>query len=187
MRDWDDMALLRAYVDWKSEVAFETLVARHITMVYSAALRQVGNPSLAQEITQVTFIILARKAPVLAKGTILPGWLFRTVRFAAANEFRTSRRRKHYEDEAHMQSMIEAENSREPDWEQIAPVLDEAIAALGNNDRDAVVLRFLEDKTLKEVGKILGVDAGAAQKRVERAVDRMRRFFTKRGIAISGI
>ena len=179
------MELLRAYALQGSERAFETLVARHVNLVYSAALRQAGNPSAAEEITQATFIILARKAATLGSSTFLPVWLLRTARYAARSEGRAAWRRQHHETEAHMESIIQAEPATGRDWEQIAPVLDEALAALGEKERRAVVLRFFQQKSLEEVGRALGIDTGTAQKRVWRAVDKLRRFFVKRGVALS--
>src|SRR6266702_4303903 len=168
----DDMELVGAYVTQKSEMAFETLVARHIDMVYSAALRQVYDPHIAEEITQATFTILARKAATLRQGTILSAWLFRTARFAAMAELRATIRRQRHEKEAQIQSMLQSETPTNYDWDQVAPLLDEAIAQLGERDRNAVVLRFLQQQPLKDVGVALRIDAKTAQKRVSRAVER---------------
>src|ERR1700679_2336569 len=141
----DDMALLREFADGQSERAFETLVARHIHLVHSAALRQVGDPHLAEEITQAVFIILARKAESLGPKTILPAWLCRTARYTAANALTIQRRRERREQEAHMQSIPNEMNA--PDaWNQIAPLLEPALAELGEKDHDAVVLRFFEGR-----------------------------------------
>src|SRR3974377_719479 len=93
MQVMEDMELLREYARRHSEQAFSTLVSRHIDLVYSAALRHVGNHHQAEEVTQAVFVILARKAASLRSGTILPGWLFRTARLTAANYVRTEMRR----------------------------------------------------------------------------------------------
>src|SRR5689334_4424121 len=126
MRLLDDAELLAAYATQRSEEAFATLVERHVSLVYSSALRQVRDPHLAEEITQVVFIILAQKAGRMGRETILPGWLCRTARFAACNALKAERRRQHREQEAHMNSLL---NEPEPEvWPQLAPLLDEAVA-----------------------------------------------------------
>src|SRR5207249_3644831 len=99
----DDIELLRRYAKLKSEEAFAALVSRHINMVYSVALRNVGNAHQAEEITQAVFIILAKKSASLRQGTILSGWLYQTARLTAANYWKTEIRRTHREQEAHMQ------------------------------------------------------------------------------------
>ncbi len=179
----DDMQLLQEYARGNSEEAFETLVSRHINLVYSAALRRVGNPHQAEEITQAVFVILARKAPRLSRATVLSGWLYQTARLTAANFLRTENRRRHREQEAHMQTVV---NEPGPElWKQIGPVLDEAMAHLSETDRNAIVLRFFEGKPLKEVGAALGTTDDAAKMRVNRAVEKLRAFFLKRGITLS--
>lgn len=176
----DDKTLLSEYVRSNSEEAFAALVSRHINLVYSVALRQVGNAHLAEEITQVVFIILARKAGSLSPKTILPGWLCRTARYASANALTIQRRKIHREQDAYMQS---SSNETELDiWQQIAPLLDGAMAQLGEKDHNAIVLRFFKGQNLKDVGLALGTSEDAAKKRVNRAVEKLRKIFTKRGV-----
>ena len=177
----DDMALLRQYAASNSEEAFAALVSRHLNLVYSVALRQVRDPHFAQEITQAVFIILARKADKLSPHTVLPGWLCRTARYASANALTRQRRRQHREQEAHMQSIL---NESESDaWTHIAPLLDGAMEQLGKKDHDALVLRFFEGRSLNEVGLALGASEDAAKKRVSRALEKLQKFFTKRGVS----
>ncbi len=178
------MTLVREYAARNSEPAFETLVRRHVSLVYSVALRQAGNPAQAEEITQAVFLILARKAARLRPDTVLAGWLHETARFASASFLRGEQRRRHREQEAYMQSKLQ-ESSADPAWEQLAPLLDEAIGQLGKVDRNAVVLRFFQDKSVREIAAALNVHESAAQKRLNRAVEKLRAYFLKRGVAIS--
>jgi RNA polymerase sigma factor (sigma-70 family) len=180
----DDITLLREFARNNSEEAFAALVTRHVNLVYSVALRSVRDPHLAGEITQAVFIVLARKADSLGDKTILPGWLCRTARYASANELTIQRRRQHREQEAYMQSILnEAEPMHEKTWNQIAPLLDGAMEKLGQKDHDALVLRFFENKTFAEVGATLGASEDAAKMRVNRALEKLRKFFTKRGVS----
>ena len=180
-----DMELVRQYAGHHSESAFEALVSRHINLVYSAALRQVRDPQLAQEITQAVFIILARKAGSLSPKTILSGWLYRTTRYTAANVLRSEAGRHRREQEAHMQSNIDPSPS-ESAWCELSPLLDEAMERLGQTDRNAIILRYFENKSLQEVGTALGMQERAAQKRVSRSLEKLRAFFNKRGVVLSG-
>ena len=178
----DDMELLQEYARRNSEQAFAALVSRHINLVYSVALRQTGAAHLAEEITQTVFIILARKASSLGSKTILAGWLCRTARYASANVLTVQRRRQNREQEAHMQSVL---NEPESDaWTKISPLLDGALEHLGEKDHNAIVLRFFEGKDLKQVGAALGTGEDAAKMRVHRALEKLRGYLTKRGVAL---
>jgi RNA polymerase sigma factor (sigma-70 family) len=184
MPELDDIELLAQYARDHSEAAFAALVTRHVNLVYSTALRNAGNPHAAEEITQAVFIILAGKARSLSPQTVLSGWLYQTARLTAANFLRTEIRRQNREQEAYMQSLL---NEPEPNvWPQIAPLLDAAMAGLGEKDRNAVVLRFFENKSLGEVGRALGASEDAAKMRVNRALEKLRKFFYKRGVTLSG-
>src|SRR5262245_62151621 len=171
----DDAQLLRRYAEAGSESAFSELVSRHIDLVYSAALRQVGGDShLAQDVAQTVFADLARKARTVSGQRVLTGWLYQATRFASSKVIRTERRRANREKEAAaMQELASDAN-----WEQLRPVLDEAMGRLSSKDRDAVLLRYFERKELSAVGDALGTSEEAARKRVGRALERLRRYLT---------
>ena len=182
MQPTDDSVLLRQYVENHSDEAFAALVARHINLVYSVALRCVGDSHQAEEVAQAVFILLAKKAAQLRHDKALSSWLFQTTRLTASNFIRGETRRHRREQEAHMQSVL---NDPESDvWPRIAPLLDDAVAGLNEKDRDAIVLRFYEGRSLREVGAVLGASEAAAEKRVSRAVERLREFFAKRGVTV---
>lgn len=184
MPEADDIQLLRNFAEQRSEAAFAELVRRHVNLVYSCAFRQTGNAHQAEEITQAVFIILARKAASLGRKTILSGWLYQTARLTAANFLRTERRRVFREQEAHMQALLN-DPPTDDAWPRIAPLLDGAMAELGARDRDAVVLRFFNEKSLAEVGVALGTSEDAAKMRVSRALEKLRKLFLRRGVSLT--
>ena len=179
----EDLTLVREFAATRSERAFAALVERHIGLVHSAARRQAGDDHLAEEITQAVFIILARKAASLGPETVLAAWLYRATRYAAADALKSRRRRAAREQKAYMQSTLnEPENDA---WTQLAPLLDDAMAELGETDRAALVLRYFENKTAREIAKALRMEESAAQKRVARALDKLRARFVKRGVTLT--
>jgi RNA polymerase sigma factor (sigma-70 family) len=178
----EDSELLREYVANKSEPAFRALVERHVDMVYATALRQVQEAHLAEEATQAVFIALAQKAPTLSSATILAGWLFRAAQFAGAKAQRTEARRKHWEHQAAQMEPLTADG--ESAWDQIAPHLNDALNQLKEPDRDALILRFFERKSIAQVGSALGTTESATKMRIARALEQLRGIFQARGIAL---
>ena len=175
-----DAQLLRDYAEAKSEDAFTELVRRHLNLVYSAALRQVHAPQLAEEISQSVFVDLAGAAKRLQPNTVLTAWLYQVTRRTAIDVIRRESRRQARERLAvEMAAMNTA-----ADWNHIAPLLEDAMEALNETDRAAILLRYFENKSLREVGQNLGTSDDAAQKRVNRAVERLRELFAKRGVAV---
>src|SRR5882672_3701633 len=176
-----DLELLARYTRHHAEDAFTEIVRRHLDLVHSAAFRQVRSPQLAEEVAQATFINLARHAHRLAPDTLLTAWLYQVTRREAIDVVRREARRQLREQIA---SEMNTMNTSAPDWTHVEPLLDEAMHALDDTDRTAVLLRYFENKSLREVGATLGTSDDAAQKRVSRAVERLREFFSKRGVAI---
>ncbi len=176
------MNLVREFATSGSEAAFAGLVERHINLVYSVALRRLGNPHEAEEVAQVVFIILARKAGSLSPKTVLSGWLYQAAQLTAANFRRAQMRRQHREQEAFMQFTQESESHA---WHQLSPFLADAMSRLRQKEREAIVLRFFEKRTVAEVAIALGLGVTAPQKRLKRATDKLRNFLSCRGIQVS--
>jgi RNA polymerase sigma factor (sigma-70 family) len=182
----EDAELLRLYAADHSEDAFAELIQRHVDLVYSAALRRVGGDRhRAEDVTQQVFAELARQAKGLATHPALVGWLYTTTRRAALRAIRTEQRRAAREQEANAMNELLRESPPEPDWDRLRPVLEDAMDELGETDRHAVLLRYFQNRSLRDVGSALGLNENAARMRVDRAVDKLRDVLRKRGVATS--
>src|SRR5271170_779844 len=176
-----DSELLARFARTNSEDAFAELVKRHVNLVYSAALRQVnGDGHLAKDVAQMVFTDLARKANSLSRRETLIGWLYTSAHFAAAKIVRGENRRRNREEKFMREPIFET--APEADWEKLRPTLDDAMHELKETDREAVLLRYFENRQFTEVGAKLGLNENAARMRVERALEKLRDIFTKRGV-----
>lgn len=181
-----DDELLRRYADEKSEDAFAELVRRYLDLVYSAALRQVnGDAHLAQDVAQMVFTELSRKAASLSHRPALTGWLYTCAHFCAAKAVRTERRRHSREQEAQAMQELLDDPGFEPDWEKVRPVLDRVMVELSEPDREAILMRYFEKRPLGEIGQKLGLSEDAARKRVERGLEKLRALLARRGLTTS--
>lgn len=178
MKAASDPQLLHDYVERRSEAAFAELVRRHIDLVHSVACRLVNDPHRAKDVSQGVFVALAKNARLLADHPTLSGWLYRTTRNIASQAVRTEMRRRDREQQAAMNSFPESDDS----WEEISPHLDAVLDELSASDRDAVLLRYFENRPAREMAAIIGTSVEAAQKRVNRAVERLREKLARRGI-----
>jgi RNA polymerase sigma factor (sigma-70 family) len=155
----------------------------HLNPVYSATLRESsGDGAMAEDLSKAVFTQLARKAPGLLAHPSLAGWLYTTVRHLAANLRRADQHRQRREQEAQSMNELLAEDSPNEVWQRIRPVLDEVLHELKGAEREAVVLRFLEERPLREVGARLGLNENAARMRVDRALEKLRGLLARRGI-----
>lgn len=177
-----DAELLRTYVAQSANASLAALVERHVNLVYSVARRHVSSSQLAEDVTQSVFIELARNARKISPGTPIVAWLHVVSRRTALNAARGETRR-HLREQAAAE--IAAMKSTPPSWDEVSPLLDEAVESLSETDRAAVLLRFFENKKLRDVGLALGLSDDAAQKRVTRALEELRAFFRRRGMVVS--
>jgi RNA polymerase sigma factor (sigma-70 family) len=173
----DDARLLQEYVETGSQEAFGQLVSRHINFVFAAALRNVHDRHVAEEITQAVFIVRARKASTLRHEAVLSSWLLSTCRYASLGHMKMAARRKRHEKRAAEMVKTVWEEEAEAQWPQYEGDLDAALASLREGDRKAVMLRFYEHKSFDEIATILGTAEEAARKRVSRAVEKLRGYF----------
>jgi RNA polymerase sigma factor (sigma-70 family) len=179
----NDTELLGEYARRRSESAFTELVQRHVNLVYSAASRYAdGDSAMAQDITQAVFTELARKADEVSRHPAITGWLYTCVRHVAANQKRADQRRQLRELEAYAMNEPNASSEAEINWQQLRPVLDDAMYELDEKDRTVVVLRFFEQRSLREVGETVGLNENAARMRVDRALEKLRVVLAQRGI-----
>ena len=183
LSEMNDSTLLQTYLREKSQAAFAELVRRHFPLVYRAALRRTGgNAALAEEIAQSVFTLLARKAPLLANHPTLAGWLHTTTYRSASGAQRAEHRRLRRELEAYRMSEPCRGNSHPPDWSRVQPVVDEALQRLESRDREAILLRFFEDRPFAEIAARLNVTEDAARMRVNRALARLHGILSSIGI-----
>ena len=175
----DDWTLLKAYAKDGDERAFATLVERHIGLVYGAAFRHLKSVGAAEEIVQMVFATLAEQAGRLKPSASLAAWLYRAACRKAIDQLRHEKARRRRE---HLHADEAMTHEQDANWQEIAPLLDEAMRSLKDEERTAVLMRVFEERPLTEVGKALGVSDDTARKRVASALERLRKWFERRGV-----
>ncbi|MGA2442749.1 MAG: sigma-70 family RNA polymerase sigma factor [Tepidisphaeraceae bacterium] len=183
IHDQSDSSLLQEFATHRSQDAFTELVSRHSDWVYSAAARMVRDPDLAEDVAQAVFLVLAGKAAKLS-AVPLHRWLFKVTRYASANAIRARARRDKYERLAAMSTRETLPPDPDETWQEIAPILDDSMSRLRSRDRDALLLRFYQQKKLAEIAAALGVSEGAAKIRIVRAIEKLRALLRRRGFAV---
>ena len=178
-----DAELLRRYAEEKSEAAFAELVRLHLNLVYFAALRQVGGDThRAQDVAQTVFTDLARKANSLTGRATLTGWLHTSTRFAATKLRRADFSRQQHEQEATTMNALLSDPDPAAEWARLRPLIDDAIHELDERDREAVLLRYFENRPFAEIGATLRLSDDAARMRVDRALEKLRAALARRGV-----
>ena len=178
----NDIQLVKRFAEEASETAFRTLVERHLPLVLGTARRITGEHALAEDIAQAVFTLLAKKAGSLGPGTIVSGWLYHTTSFVAKRALVAEQRRRRREQKA---VAMQIHDDPEPLWRKLAPQLDDAMGRLGETDRHALLLRFFENRPVREVGQTMGLSEEAAKKRVSRALEKLKQIIRRRGTEIS--
>lgn len=177
----DDADLLRRYVKDGSQAAFAELVRRRIGLVYAIAWRRLYNAHSAQDVTQTVFTALARKAPQLMKHPTIVGWLYRSAHFATSDVLRITRRQQQREEDL-LNMQPPDQHTPAPGWQELSPVVDDVLSAMSTVDRDAVLLRIVDEYSYSEIGRHLGTGESGARMRVERALEKMRQALARRGV-----
>jgi RNA polymerase sigma factor (sigma-70 family) len=179
----DDDELLREFALTRSEQAFTELAGRYANWVYSAALRMVRDPHGAEDVTQAVFLLLWQQ-PRKALGRSLAGWFFRATRYCAANVRRGEVRRDGRERKAAAMRPEASESETGGLWEQLAPLLEEMMDRLREKDRNVLLLRFYQGKSMSQIGESLRISEDAARKRVSAATEKLRNLFQARGVVV---
>jgi RNA polymerase sigma factor (sigma-70 family) len=179
----DDASLLGSFADHGDEKAFAEVVRRHSGFVYSVALRRVGGDAhMAEDVCQDVFVALGRKAAVLRRHPVLKAWLYTSVRFTAGNVM-TSERRRHSRELAQTEYESGPTGAAATDWERLRPFLDKALDQLGERDRTAVILRFFEGVSFREIGRVLNIGEDGARLRVNRALEKLSGLVRRNGVS----
>src|SRR5258706_1500379 len=176
-----DAQLLDDYIKKRSQAAFAELSRRYVNLVYSSALRQMGDAHAAEDVAQAVFIVLARKAAGLKRDVILSSWLLQTTAYAVKNARRAELRRRHHEQEASQMKTLSQDEDQKL-WDQISPSIDKANGSLATPYRDAVVLRYFDGARFEEIGKRLKISETAARQRISRGVGELREILARQGV-----
>jgi RNA polymerase sigma factor (sigma-70 family) len=182
-----DFELLQRFVRQGEQSAFADVVRRHLDLVFGTALRKVEDRGAAQEVAQNVFRALARKAWRFAPDDSLPAWLHKTTLLESKAWLRGELRRRRREETAAELGTTMNTPDDQPAFKALVPLLDEALLSLRESDRTALLLRYYESHSLREVGAAFGVSEDTAQKRVQSALEKLSRFFQHRGFGTASV
>ena len=171
--------MLRAFFEEGSEEAFGELVGRHVKGVYAHARRVLGDRHLAEDVTQAVFLLLAQKGGGIPERAVLVGWLYKVTQFACANAKRVEARRVRHERKAAAMKEVASE---EVGLSEEEVHVDRIVGGLRARERDALLMKYVEGRTVTEIGRVMGCSTAAAEKRVQRALEKVRGRFAALGI-----
>jgi RNA polymerase sigma factor (sigma-70 family) len=181
----DDADLLGRFARYRDEEAFAALMARHGPMVFNVCFRVLGDVHAAEDATQATFLVLARKAGALRLPGRLPAWLYGVAQRVARKHRRATARR-----------LVPADPASEPvdpgpdplavlSGRDLLRVLEEEIGRLPGAYRLPVVLCCLEGLSQEEAARRLGCTAGSVKGRLERGRTRLHAQLVRRGLTLT--
>jgi RNA polymerase sigma factor (sigma-70 family) len=182
MSELPDGALLARYRQSDDQAAFAVLLSRHAGTVYGAALRVTGDPHLAEDVGQQVFVLLAERAATLAPRDCLAGWLYLT----AVNIARNARRKLPDLESSQTVSVCEHNPSKAVMQQELSQHLDEALAALPERLREAMILHHCEGKSIQQTADTLACKPEAVRKRLVRARQRLRSRLRRLGVVVGG-
>lgn len=186
LRGKRDADLLRLYTAGHSQQAFAELGRRYARLVYSTCLREIGDPTLAEDAAQGVFLLLSQKSHSLVRRETLADWLYTASRHVSRNLHKQERRRQMNQARALREaaSASPKEDALDPLWEQVEPHLNDALGRLKSADRQAVLLRFVQQQSLAEVGAGLGISENTARMRVQRSLEKIRTHLSRAGVVV---
>ncbi|HYF34060.1 MAG TPA: RNA polymerase sigma factor [Prosthecobacter sp.] len=181
VQDATDSDLLRRYARRQDQSAFAQLVSRHQAMVMGVASRRTGDVDLARDVAQHVFVLLARKAAQLLRHGRLAGWLYRTASFEAAKLQQSENRRRSRQSE--YAAMPAEDHACHEYWQ----ILEEAMEALADSDREVIVMHYFEDLSYADMAASATLSEAAMRKRVSRALEHLSRQLQRRRASVSAV
>jgi RNA polymerase sigma factor (sigma-70 family) len=182
----NDAKLLNQYSADASESAFAEIMSRHRRLVYSTCLRELSDPTLAEDATQIVFLILARKAKSLSHAVTLTGWLFKTAKLTAM-DLRRRRERECAKAGQLSQEIRYVESTSPSEWDRVDPLLNECLGQLSEKDRLPVLMHYFDQMSIVEISTVLGQKESTVRQRVNRALEKLRQTLVARGVIIPGV
>jgi|GEM_PF-2021910 len=183
MNEFTDRELLAAFAREDDEGAFAEVVRRYGGLVFGAALRRSGDHGLAEEAAQNVFTIMARKAAALAEHPALAAWLQKAAAYESARAVEKEHNRRRIMNVYQQENPV-TEGNEDPPWQEALPLLDDAVAALPEPDRQVLLLRYWQALPFKSIAAAQGSTVGACEKRVERALEKLSRGLRRRGVVV---